>query len=310
MEPLVGKIVRPTVSVITAAYNSSATLRIALSSLLAQKFEDWEAWIIGDGCTDDSEGVVQSFRDARLHWENLERNHGSQAFPNNEGLRRAQGLYVAYLGHDDLWMPNHLTGMVRCIETSQADLVHSICGLFGPKTFETCIGAPKDHLGYDRHFVPPSCWLHRHSLTETVGYWSDPATLAVAVDFEYLRRISRAGNHIAFCPQLTVIKILSERIGLYSLVGDPPQKSYWERVQTDLHAFERELMTSMASDLAKRQSGGSEPFAGLVRQAIGIFKRDIRAATEQWPVFSRYWRRRYQRIRRSNLRQRGLQSPR
>src|SRR5579885_2894378 len=123
----------PVVSVITATYNSSRTLRLALSSLRAQTFSYWDAWVIGDGCTDDSESVVASFQDPRLHWVNLEHNRGSQAFANNEGLRRAEGRYVAYLGHDDLWMPRHLGELVRHIEDTGADLVHSVCGLFGAR---------------------------------------------------------------------------------------------------------------------------------------------------------------------------------
>ena len=100
----------PLVTVITAAYNSQRTLRVALASLRNQTFTDWEAWIVGDACTDDSEGVVRSFADDRLHWVNLQSNHGSQWFPNNEGLRRAQGKYVAFLGHDDIWLPDSFEG--------------------------------------------------------------------------------------------------------------------------------------------------------------------------------------------------------
>jgi glycosyltransferase involved in cell wall biosynthesis len=79
------------VTVITATYNRAATLRLALESLLGQEFRDFEAIIIGDGCTDNSEEVVRSFHDRRLRWSHLERNSGSQAAPNNHGLRLARG---------------------------------------------------------------------------------------------------------------------------------------------------------------------------------------------------------------------------
>ncbi len=67
----------PTVTVIIATFNSSATLRLALASLLNQDLQDFEAWVIGDACTDNSAEVVCSFGDARLHWMNLAQNSGS-----------------------------------------------------------------------------------------------------------------------------------------------------------------------------------------------------------------------------------------
>ena len=81
----------PEVSVIIATYNSAATLRCAIASLVAQDMRDFEAWIIGDACADDSEAVVRSFGDARLHWHNLAVNTGIQSGPNNDGLQRARG---------------------------------------------------------------------------------------------------------------------------------------------------------------------------------------------------------------------------
>src|SRR5262245_39979017 len=116
----------PLVTVITATFNSSATLKCALKSVLHQDLTDFEVWIVGDACTDDSAEVVNGFGDPRLHWTNLPRNSGNQSVPNNEGLRRACGRYIAYLGHDDLWWPRHLSGLVSFIEQSGADLVHAL----------------------------------------------------------------------------------------------------------------------------------------------------------------------------------------
>ena len=79
-----------------------------MASVQRQTFADFELLVIGDGCTDDSEAVVAAFGDPRFHWENLPQNHGHQSPANNRGLALARGKWIAYLGHDDLWMPNHL----------------------------------------------------------------------------------------------------------------------------------------------------------------------------------------------------------
>ena len=110
---------KPLISVIMATYNSARTLKKAIASVLAQDFNDYEVWVMGDACRDDSPQVVQAFADRRLKWINLETNSGSQAVPNNEGLRRARGEYIAYLGHDDLWFPWHLSGLLAFIRKTE-----------------------------------------------------------------------------------------------------------------------------------------------------------------------------------------------
>src|SRR5260221_6050921 len=98
----------PKVSIITATYNWSSVLKYAIQSVLWQTFQDFEYIIVGDACTDDSAEVIDSFDDPRLRWHNLDENSGSQSIPNNRGLQLAQGTYIAYLGHDDIWYPTHL----------------------------------------------------------------------------------------------------------------------------------------------------------------------------------------------------------
>src|SRR5262249_43894876 len=124
--------VAPRVSIITATYNWSSVLRYAIESVRWQTFTDFELLVVGDGCTDDSEAVVTSFDDPRISWTNLPENSGSQATPNNAGLTMARGAYVAYLGHDDLWLPNHLAALVDAIERAEADVAYTLAAMIGP----------------------------------------------------------------------------------------------------------------------------------------------------------------------------------
>jgi glycosyltransferase involved in cell wall biosynthesis len=73
--------VRPTISVIIAAFNWSATLRCALTSVKLQTFADFEVLVVGDGCTDDSGAVVAAFDAPHFKWHNLGRNSGGQSAP-------------------------------------------------------------------------------------------------------------------------------------------------------------------------------------------------------------------------------------
>ncbi|GAG57218.1 unnamed protein product [marine sediment metagenome] len=161
----------PTVTVVIPTYNSSGTLRLSLETVLWQDFVDFEVWVVGDGCTDDSETIVSSFGDTRVHWVNLPANSGTPSMPRNEALRHARGRLIAYLGHDDLWFPWHLSELVDCIEKSNCDLAFSLGVMLGPEGVVGAFTLPKTARG-GRTAISPSNWLHRKNLIEVVGPWS------------------------------------------------------------------------------------------------------------------------------------------
>src|SRR4051812_48682622 len=116
----------PRVSVIIATYNWSSVLPYSIGSVLRQTMQDFEILVVGDGCTDNSEEVVAAMGDPRIRWVNLPANTGHQSGPNNEGLRQARGEFIAYLGHDDLWLPHHLAAHVAALDASGAAMTYSL----------------------------------------------------------------------------------------------------------------------------------------------------------------------------------------
>ena len=237
----------PTVTVIIATYNSPITLRCTIQSVLNQDFTDFEVWVIGDQCPEDYGSFVNEFKDERLHWYNLPQNTGSQAGPNNEGLKRSRGKYIAYLGHDDLWFPNHLSSLVRFLEETDADLVHSLSALINPLGAYHVIGPPSRGRNYTNCYVPPSSWLHKKSLTEDCGFWNLPEMLSAGVDQDYLNGVAKAGKNIQFCQKIMVLKFVSHDWSLYSKKDNFPQPIYLERMEKDPNGLKEEILMDLAT---------------------------------------------------------------
>ena len=149
----------PRVSVIIPTYNRSAVLRHAIASVLAQSFADFELLVVGDCCTDDSAAVVAGFGDPRIRWFNLPANSGHQSGPNNEGLRQARGELIAYLGHDDLWLPHHLQTLAAAIDEG-ADIAAGITEFVGPGELRLDI-APSAGIYRPGIWLPPTGFMHR-----------------------------------------------------------------------------------------------------------------------------------------------------
>jgi hypothetical protein len=107
--------------------------------------------------------------------------------------------------------------------------------------------------------------------------------------------------------QFTVVKFPSSFIGLYSLTGPPPQEAYWERIRNHQREFEHELLGVMATRIAKIDFDNFPSIRALLVQACLVVRREIRVATEDWPLFSAYWLWRQARGWRRTSIKRGLQ---
>lgn len=307
----------PLVTVICSTYNSKATLRCALRSVLNQDLASFEVRVMGDACTDGTEEVVAELNDARLHWFNFPQNTGSQSEPNNEGLRRARGHYVAFIGHDDLWFPWHLSRLVRHLEQTGADLVHDLVASVGLNGVEGVYGPPHERAGYERVYFPTASWLHRRDLPDEIGFWRNPDELAWAIDFDFSRRAAKAGKKISFLPSLGVLKFHSLVWKFYSRQGDPPQARWLESILSSPAQLNEQVLAGLAARCASQfQDQDKKPF-GLAwdetkSAAKGAGKALIREMLhwyghDRWPA-GPLLRRRMRRLRSRQRVVRGLPS--
>ncbi|HUP23234.1 MAG TPA: glycosyltransferase family A protein, partial [Thermoanaerobaculia bacterium] len=198
----------PRVSVVIATYNWSSVLRHAIACVLEQSFGDLELLVIGDGCDDDSDEVVASFDDRRVLWHNLEHNSGSQSAPNNAGIAMARGEYVAYLGHDDLWLPDHLALLVDRLDCTGADLGFTIASLVLPGGGRWVSGLLDGDYD-ERDFVVPSSLMHRREAAARIGPWPDYREIELPPDIEWQQRALALGLRFAGVPRLSVVKFSS-----------------------------------------------------------------------------------------------------
>ena len=97
------------VSVIIPVYNGADYLREAIDSVLSQTFDDYELIVVDDGSTDDTPAIAKSYG-ARLTYIRQENKGVAAAL--NRGILRARGKYIAWLSHDDVFLPNKLERQV------------------------------------------------------------------------------------------------------------------------------------------------------------------------------------------------------
>lgn len=99
---------KPTVSINLCCYNSERYLRETLNSIVNQTYKDWELIIINDGSSDSTESIVREYIDRGYPIVYHHQENRGLGYSRNEALKRSQGEYIAFIDHDDLWLPEKL----------------------------------------------------------------------------------------------------------------------------------------------------------------------------------------------------------
>ncbi|BAY61495.1 glycosyltransferase involved in cell wall biogenesis [Calothrix brevissima NIES-22] len=187
----------PRVSVVVPAYNVSAYLEAALSSVECQSFSKYEVLIVDDGSTDQTAAVALTFcrRDSRFQL--LQKPNGGLSSARNYGIRYARGEYIALLDGDDTYHPDKLAVHIAKLENSpKVGVTYSASRAIrddGQQTFMVLSGKPvvknvllallyKNFIGHGSNAV------FRRCLINEVGDFDE--TLRSSEDIDFWLRIA------------------------------------------------------------------------------------------------------------------------
>lgn len=132
----------PLVSVVIPTYNHARYLNRALQSVLDQTYVNWEAIVIDNHSTDNTDEVMASFADQRITYLKIH-NNGVIATSRNAGIRAAKGEWIAFLDSDDWWTADKLQVCFDCINNNvdlvyhDLEMVSDQPRLFRPKTIKS-----------------------------------------------------------------------------------------------------------------------------------------------------------------------------
>lgn len=196
------------ISVIIPTFNRAVKTARAISSVLYQRFTDYEIIVVDDGSTDKTEQVLHQFKN-RIRYVAHKTNKGVSA-ARNTGITISKSPLIALLDSDDYWLPDKLAVQKAFFDGNPKAL---IC-----QTEETWIRNGKRANPGKRHLKPtgdvfepslslclvsPSAVMLRRELFEEVGVFDEK--LPACEDYDLWLRI--ACRHPVFLiPQSLVIK--------------------------------------------------------------------------------------------------------
>jgi alpha-1,3-rhamnosyltransferase len=97
------------VSVLVPSYNHAPFVERTLRSIFAQALKPKKLIVIDDGSKDESTRIIERvLRDCPFENEFIARENRGLCAALNEGFAKTSGEFFAYLGSDDIWLPEFL----------------------------------------------------------------------------------------------------------------------------------------------------------------------------------------------------------
>ena len=105
----------PIFSIVIPTYNRAHLIASTIESVLEQNFRDFEVLIIDDGSNDNTEDVVNKFKNESIRY--YKKENAERGAARNFGATRAKGQYINFFDSDDLMYPHHLIAAYNLIQS-------------------------------------------------------------------------------------------------------------------------------------------------------------------------------------------------
>lgn len=196
------------VSIITATYNSAATLRDCLQSVAMQSYAPIEHIIIDGASKDDSLSIAQSFAHiAQVHSAKDQGIYDAM----NKGIAHATGDIIGILNSDDFYVDERvIQDIVTVFENSNCDVVYADLQYVDREHTDKIIRTWKSGTMQQHSFLygwmPPHPTVFvRRKVYEQHGAFN--LSLKSAADYEFMLRILyKEKCSVAYLPK-TIVKM-------------------------------------------------------------------------------------------------------
>ena len=219
----------PLVTVIIPTYNWSAVLPYAINSVFVKRWTISSCWSSRWMYRQLPKRSSASVPDQRVRWINLPSNTGHQAGPNNRGLQEARGEFIAYLGHDDLWLGHHLECMIAALERVVRAWPFRFSAGYSPANGLAPLYFPNRTAVAEVRLAVPCIDEALRTVSEAGGTIANCGSRPTRP----VRRAQAAGFASVFVPRLTALKFpASARKNVYRDKPSHEQARWFEKIRS------------------------------------------------------------------------------
>ena len=193
------------VSVVIPVYNGGRFLAEAIQSVYLQSVLPGEVIAVDDGSTDETPQVLRQFEGrSGFRWLQIERV--GEAGARNLGVEQARGQYIAFLDHDDVWLPRKLELQLAGFESGWAmsftaynQVTSTASELVLKEGWTPDPEVAVRHFERECYVGPPSTIMVRRDVLRSMGPFEQVARFGT--DWLMWLRIAAAGHAIGYLPE-------------------------------------------------------------------------------------------------------------
>ena len=211
----------PKISIIIPTYNSSLFIKRTIQSVINQTYTDWELLIIDDQSTDNTVELINEYvkQDKRIKLLKTAQNSGGPATPKNIGIENAVGKYVAFLDHDDEWLPEKLEKQLKVFETSNNNKLGLVSCFINIRNNNDGKIISKQRGLYKKNalnmllqynfLITSSCIMTKREIFKKIGLFDNK--FKVSDDWDMWLRILKSDYELDYTPECLVNYFVHEQ---------------------------------------------------------------------------------------------------
>lgn len=186
------------VSIITVCYNSEATIRKTIESVLAQSYDSIEYLII-DGASRDhtvkiAEEYINRFKERGFEYRVISEPDQGLYDAMNKGIELAHGEVIGLINSDDWYEPNAVRTVAEAYRENHFDMFFADLRILREDGSTLLIKHSRmDYFPTSRHWNHPTTFITKKTYEEIGTFRWEQEWFA---DFDLYLRIRRANKHI------------------------------------------------------------------------------------------------------------------
>ncbi|MDE3838794.1 maturation of the outermost layer of the spore [Bacillus methanolicus] len=198
----------PIISIILTSYNKPDTIDIAIESVLAQFFDNWELFIMDDNSNQRTVEIIQRYLNHPKIFYFNSNIQDSERYKTtryatliNNAIPKTKGKYITYLTDDNIFLPDRLETMARVLSKNpnieivySQQLVRTIdeYGRVKRETVRKTYGVLKNPIGLVDH----CSIMHTRSIADKIykeygNYWDDDPAYWFNGDAAFWNRLTK-----------------------------------------------------------------------------------------------------------------------